>query len=192
MTLIVAWRDPFCLISDSAMTMGVYGTQHQVPPKIRRLSTTIAAGGSGIDLMQGSLLDRIGAIEADDWPSMSAQVAAIVNEINGRAHHPIAYVSAVVAGTIRGQRGIIEWGADPREQTPEELASGNTHCTVGTGGQCADIVKAAASWWEPELGGEKLLETMAEVAAKVDIGTSKPIWRIDLEGEVTEPYVWLP
>ena len=47
MTLIVAWRDPFCMVSDDLETSGISQDASSVGPKMEALSERLALGFAG-------------------------------------------------------------------------------------------------------------------------------------------------
>ena len=101
MTMVVAWRDPLCIVSDDAATSGFGFVRSSVGPKVVRLSDDVAAGTSGMPTFHSEFLDRVRSLlPTEGWANFEAGVHQILSEINGRSTAPGSGMSAVVVGTI--------------------------------------------------------------------------------------------
>jgi hypothetical protein len=191
MTLILGWRDPACLISDGVQTDPFFGVRSLTGPKIMRVGGGLAAGGSGGGAQQPELMTRLRTelSAAKDWPTVQAATQTIVEDINSRVPTtPAVWVNALVAGKVGGEFGILELGPHAAPPGPPTM---NPYGVLGSGGHAAAVARSIGMRWNPDIGGEALLRLICETVVEVDMGSGKPIWRIDLQGEPTEPYVWL-
>jgi len=114
-TMIVAWRDPFCLVADDLGTPD-FGEPRSVGPKMRMLSKVLVLGLAG----PGNELDNVVAgvqrfPPAPNWRSLTEATDAVVDSINARveAQHRDALhrmVNVVVAGTVGDLPVILDSG----------------------------------------------------------------------------------
>jgi hypothetical protein len=112
MTLIVAWRDPFCMVSDDC-DLGIWGDKRSAGgKKLRAMSASLALGLAG----PGSLLEEmVGTLEpdlaAEEWPILENATRAVVNSINKGTDVPQRWISVVVTGTVGGKRDLFACGS---------------------------------------------------------------------------------
>jgi hypothetical protein len=194
MTLIVAWRDPFCLVGDSLAASPMFAARLPLPAeKIRVVrSTDLAVGMAGPGDDFDEIVAGVSADPQTDWTALKLATQEIVSAINApRAYEP-THVSVVVAGTAGGYRDVFACG--PLSGMSEaDTAAGRSFAWAGTGGYAASVALEEASQSHPEATGEDLLRMIVCEAVVADPRHSgKPIYRIDLEHGATEPYVWLP
>jgi hypothetical protein len=196
MTMIVACRDPFWLVSDGLESDLVKGGTYASGAKIKAIpSSGLAIGIAGV----GSLLDALVADvqsvldKTPTWHALENATRSIVNDINARPEIPGMGISAVVAGTLAGVQDIFAWGPEAELAGAVGTSLGRHVAVAGTGGLRANVGRTLTSRYCPEVTGEDLLTTMVEVAIQTDEGRSgNPIWRIDLGGDSLAPaYVWL-
>lgn len=194
MTMIVAWRDPFCMVSDDLETpMFAKPRVLSAPKKIAMLSQGLALGLAG----PGSELGKIVAglqpfLPEQSWPRLADATQAIVGGINDRIELIERMVTVVIAGTHGGQRGIFDEG--PRAATrggTNGLWLDRPWAFAGSGGVYAQVAIEIAARWRPGVVGDGLLRMITDVATDADKDSAKPIWRIDLGNDVIEPaYKW--
>jgi hypothetical protein len=191
MTLIVAWRDPFCMVSDDAET-GLFGGKSSTgSKKIRSISDTLAIGLAGHGSSFEEVVKRVrGVLPAASWRSLEMKTQAIIDDINHRTDVHERWVTVVIAGTVGGERDSFDSGPEAARRAGG-TALGQPYVFAGSGGVHASAARAIASRWRRKVTGEKLLAMIAEVAAETDYFTEKPFWRIDLVDGVTEPKIWL-
>jgi hypothetical protein len=193
MTLIVAWRDPFCIVSDDLETPDFAKPRARSAPKMTILSQGLALGLAG----PGNELNSIAAglqpfLSEQSWPRLEDETWAIVDRINNGIDLLERMVTVVIAGTLGSQRGIFDAG--PRAVTrggPNGLWLDRPWGFAGTGGLHANIALSMALRYGPEVKGEDLLRMIADAATDTDPHSEEPIWRIDLEDGATKPYIWL-
>jgi len=191
MTLLLAWRDPFCLLSDDVATDPQTGLAESVGPKIARISDTMACGTAGFDVLGKEFRQRAASLPMANWPIFEQEMRALLDELNGRFPDvpESMRLSCVAAGTIEGVRGIAEWRPGAL-RVAVGMAVFNEFATGGTGGLVAHVARNLARIWRPGTKGLELLEAMVDAAVRTDAYTKPPIWRIDLEGGASEPQVW--
>jgi hypothetical protein len=191
MTLLLGWRDPFCLLSDDVATDPQTGLATSVGPKIAKISEKMACGTAGFDVLGREFRERAVDLPVTNWPIFEEKMRELLNELNGRfpTLPESMRLSCVAAGTIEGTRGIAEWQPNARAM-PVGLAFLNEFATGGTGGRVAHVTLNVARLWRPEAKGADLLKLMVEAAVRTDAYTKPPIWRIDLEGGASEPQIW--
>jgi hypothetical protein len=193
MTLIVAWRDPFCMVSDDRETPDFAGPRSRGCPKMTILSPGLALGLAG----PGDELGNVAAglqqfLSEQSWPRLEDATWAIVDRINDGIDLLERMVTVVIAGTLGSQRGMFDAG--PRAVTrggPNGLWLDSPWGFAGSGGMYAQVAVQIASRWRPEVVGEGLLRMIADVATDTDTDSAKPIWRIDLADGAVGPYIWL-
>jgi hypothetical protein len=193
-TLIVAWRDPFCMVSDDLETPFFEKPRAlSAPKKMTMLSQGLVLGLAG----PGNELDKIVAglqpfLPEQNWPRLEDATRAIVDGINDRIELIERMVTVVIAGTHGGERGIFDEG--PRAVTrggTDGLWLDRPWAFAGSGGMYAQVGREIASHWRPKVVGEGQLMMIAGVATDLDRDSAKPIWRIDLADGASEPYKWL-
>jgi hypothetical protein len=200
MTMIVAWRDPFCLVADSRES-GAFERRSSVGwKKIVHLSEELVLGLAGPSTALPEIEKGVlGALPtAGSWADFEYATQDIVGTVNDRTYSLKQslkeMVTIVVAGTIGGQAGLFDMGPFAVGREPRETAETQQFAFAGSGGMCANAARAIASMWRPEIVREDLLRTSVEAAVKMDPGqTGKPIWRVDLGvGAMKSVYEWLP
>src|SRR5450759_4797800 len=117
MTLILGWRDPFCIVSDDAET-DLWGVVSPSGSKIEAVCAGLAVGVAGPSGALAEVAARLrGALPMASWTALEAFARAMVDDINGRDDIARTNVTAVIAGTVGGERGILSCG-------PETTAAG--------------------------------------------------------------------
>jgi hypothetical protein len=194
MTMIVAWRDPFCLVADSRES-GAFERRSDVgSKKIAHISYDVVIGlagpGSALD---GIVLEVRRVLPTVGWRDLEAATQNIVGDLNDRTDHLEKMVTVVIAGTIDGRPGLFDSGPCAVARAPGDSALEQPCAFAGSGGILANAAHAIASMWRPEVRGEELLIAIVEAAVRGDAShTKKPIWRVDLGAGVIAPaYEWL-
>jgi hypothetical protein len=191
LTTVIAWRDPFCLISDDAETDPETGTLGSVGPKIFRVSPTLACATSGIAVMAAEFRERLAPIlAARDWADAETEFRAAV--LDTSETHGLL-MRAVLAGTIGGVAGIAEFPPAANDAAGQPgTAVLNPYAALGTGAFVALVARSIASRMDPRPEGEELLRLMALAAVDTDRNSALPIWRLDLGTPSDAPaYKWL-
>jgi hypothetical protein len=192
MTLILGWRDPFCIVSDDAET-SLFGVVSPSGRKIEAVSTSLAVGVAGPSGALAEVATRLrGALPMTSWAALEAFARAMVDDINGRDDIERTNVTAVIAGTVDGERGILSCG-------PETTAAGwpvggvleVPFAAAGTGGRDAVVLALALESVKPEVTGEALLALLCGTVTTIEASCALPIWRIDLEDGATEASKWI-
>jgi len=199
--MIVAWRDPFCLVADSLESSSTLGPSSTVLwKKIVPLSDDLVLGFAGPSTALPEIQEKVRSAlpTAGDWWALDNAIQDIVGDVNDRTYSLKKSleeaVSIAIAGTIGSRKGLFDMGplavgrASGRSPEDQEFAF------AGSGGIFANAARALASTWQPKIVGEDLLRTSVEAAVKMDPGhTGKPIWRVDLGvGATKSTYIWLP
>jgi hypothetical protein len=192
MTLILGWRDPFCIVSDDAET-DLWGVVSPSGSKIEAVCAGLAVGVAGPSGALAEVAARLrGALPMASWTALEAFARAMVDDINSRDDIERTNVTAVIAGTVDGARGILSCG-------PETTAAGwplggvleVPFAAAGTGGRDAVVLALALESVNPEVTGEALLALLCDTVTTIEASCAKPIWRIDLEDGATEPSKWI-
>lgn len=102
MTLVLAWRDPFCLVSDDAET-GLFGEKRSVGPKIKVISNGLALGTAGYGDSHEDIVRRVGALPVADWTKLAMATQEIVDDVNRQYPNPRMQVAVVLARTVGRQ-----------------------------------------------------------------------------------------
>jgi hypothetical protein len=191
MTTVIAWRDPFCVVSDDASTNVETGTLVSVGPKVFRISRTMAFAVSGVGEQAAEFQRRVDpVIAATTWPEAETAFRQTVMDTTTATLLPF---HAILCGSIQGVRGIAEFPPKAGEVTGlPGSAVLNPYAALGSGGYVAHVAKAIASRMKPPPTGEALLRLMALAGIDADRGSGPPVWRLDLESESDDPpYVWI-
>jgi hypothetical protein len=197
MTLIVAWRDPFCLLSDGMQTTPAMQIQSRSGWKIAHIpGSSLALGLAGpatattLNMVVREVQQHV--LPAAQWDDLCDAARMTVDSINDRPEFVSTQpLTVVIADTIAGVIGIFDSAA--RAGIAEPRASDRQFAFAGSGGLHAHITKVIASRFCPKVTGEELLITIIEAAIRTDHANSgNPIWRIDLGGgEIKPAYEWL-
>ena len=196
-TMIIAWRDPFCLVSDGMQTTPAMQIPSASGSKIAPIpASSLALGIAGpatattLNMVVNEVQQHV--LPAAHWDELSDGARETVDRINARPEFVSTQpLTVVIAGTIAGEIGIFDSAASVGIAEPP--ASDRQFAFAGSGGLHAHIAKVIASRFCPEATGEELLITLIEAAIRTDPANSgNPIWRINL-GEVTigPAYQWL-
>ena len=195
MTTIVAWRDPFWLLSDDLETDHAKNEKSSSGPKIKPIpGSALACGISGLGREFGGVIELLAGFlsDAPSWGLLEWRTRAVVDRINEPLPDLHRGVTVVVAGTLDGARDLFAWGSESATRVrPNDSALGLQCAFAGSGGLHANIAHRIASKYWPNVAGEELLRTIAEIAADTDPDSGMPIYRIDLDGPTLEPFVWL-
>jgi hypothetical protein len=193
--MIVAWRDPFWLVSDGLETDGTWGATSPSGPKIKPIpGSALACGISGLGREFGGVIEQLAGLlsDAPSWGLLEWRTRAVVDSINEPLPDLHRGVTVVVAGTLDGARDLFAWGPESATRVgPNDSALGFQCAFAGSGGLYATIAHQIASSYWPDVAGEALLRTIAEIAADTDPHSGRPIYRIDLDGPTLEPHVWI-
>jgi 20S proteasome alpha/beta subunit len=185
MTMIVAWRDPFCLVSDDRRT-SIMSEKSSVGPKMVALTESIALGFAGFEPDYQTIVAAVRKLPVEDWDTFEMATRTIVDNLN--TGKPCSLIAAiVVAGMIGDEPGIFD------DVGPLEMARTRKCAFAGSGGIYACAGKALATRYcrDPdEALGEDLLRTIVVAAVQADEWGAKPIHRINLGGPLL-PYRWL-
>lgn len=195
--MIVAWRDPFCLVADS-LESGAFERRSSVgSKKIVEISDDLVLGfaGPSTALPEIEREVRRALPSAGSWDVLEMATQNIVGDVNDRTYclkqSLKEMVTVVIAGTIGGRPGLFDMGPFAVSRAPGQTALSQRFAFAGSGGMCASAARAIASKWRSEVTGEALLITIVEAGAKMDPGqTGNQIWRADLDGAI-KPYPWL-
>jgi 20S proteasome alpha/beta subunit len=184
-TLIVAWRDPFCMVSD-ALETSITSATSSVGPKMTAVTESIAIGFAGFEGDYRKIVAEVRKLPVMDWDTFEMATRTIVDTLN--AGKPCNLIAAiVVAGMIGCEAGIFD-AVGPLEMSPTRMCA-----FAGSGGTYACAAKALATRYyrDPDAAlGEDLLRTIVEAGVQADEWSAKPIHRINL-GAPLLPYKWL-
>jgi hypothetical protein len=191
--MCVAWRDPFCIVSDDLATHDTAGPRSLGRPKMKPLSQGLALGLAG----PGDELDKIIAalqpfLAEGRWARLVDETWGIVESINHGIDLVERMVTVVIAGTLGEQTGIFDAGPRATRAGISGDRLDRRWAFAGSGGIYAHVAQEIAFRWRPKVVGEELLRLIADVATDTDKDSAKPIWRIDLGNDAIEPaYKWL-
>jgi hypothetical protein len=87
MTLVLAWRDPFCLVSDDVAT-GLFGGKSSVGAKIKVISDGLALGTAGYGDFHGEIVELVGALPVADWTTLARATQEIVDDVTANTQVP--------------------------------------------------------------------------------------------------------
>jgi ATP-dependent protease HslVU (ClpYQ) peptidase subunit len=188
LTLIVAWRDPFCMVSDDLETSDVTRVKSSVGPKMAAIAdSSLILGFAGPKEDYESIVEQVSKLPAADWDTFEMATRKIIDDLN-EDRSCKRQATVVVAGMIGGISGIFDSVGMPGIARTRKCAF------AGSGGIVACAAKGLATRYcrDPdEAMGEELLRTIVEAGGQADEWSGKPIHRIDFD-RLRNPYVWLP
>ena len=126
-TLIVAWRDPFCLVADSLESSSTLGPSFTVGwKKIIPLADDLVLGFAGPSTALPEIEEKVrGALPtAGDWWTLLYATQEIVGEVNDRTYSLkkslFELVTVAIVGTVGSRKGLFDMGplAMGRELAP--------------------------------------------------------------------------
>ncbi len=175
MTTIVAWRDPFCMVSDDRRT-SILSEKSSVGPKMTAFTDRLAIGFAGGEGDFGKIVAEVRKLPVLDSDTFEMATRTIVDNLN--SGKPCSLIVAmVVAGKIGDEPGIFD------AVGPLDMARTRKCAFAGSGGIYASAAKALATRYcrdRDEALGEDLLRTIVEAAVQADEWSAKPIHGIDL------------
>ena len=111
MTMVVAWRDPFCLVADSREVDRERCEPLSKPvKKLKLISNELAVGLAGYGLDFTGIVAELTKESPTDWATLELLTHKIVSGIRLRPD-PRFHDSVVVAGTIGSKRHMFACGA---------------------------------------------------------------------------------